>query len=155
MSPDNPAVADVITLCGSTIREAIKAGQKIVVKIDEPKRNDESNALMWVLLGDMAKQVGWNRSRWRGDTCLSNGSYVLLADYPDAARLSNEDFKDIITAGISKPRLAAGQDGGIVALGLRTSKMSQRQIGEVIDAAQAWGSSLGVEWSPNPNERTT
>ena len=153
LDPGNPRWHDVQAFLGRTIREAVKAGQKLVVTVGEPKRNSESNALMWVLLHDLSKQVGWKRARWRGDRCIEDGAYVLLRDHPDAARLTDEDFKDIITATISKPRMVAGMDGGLVALGLRTSSMSQRQMGEVIERAYAWGSLLGVTWSPNPKER--
>lgn len=154
LDPENPRWMDVLAFLGRTLREQVKLGNKLVVQLAEPKRNSESNALMWCLLRDLSQQVGWKRARWRGDRCIEDGAYVLLRDHPDATRLSDEDFKDIITATMHKPRLAAGMDGqGVVALGLRTSRMSQRQMGEVIDRAQAWGSQLGVQWNPNPKER--
>lgn len=127
----------------------LQAGARVVT-ITEPKRSDEANARMWCLLTDLAKQVGWRRARWRGDRMLEAGAYVLLADEPGALRLSKEDWKDVMTAALARPRTFAGIDGGLVAVGLSTSRMSGRQIRELCDLIEAFGSEKGVEFSEPP-----
>lgn len=147
INPANPQWMDVLAFCGRTIREYIKFGRCVLVTLGEPKRNSESNAAMWAMLHDLAQQVGWKRARWRGDHCIEEGRYVLLAEHPSAARLSDEEFKDVLTAALKRPRLVGGIDGGVVAVGLRTSRMTQREMGDLLDLIGAFGSGLGVQWS--------
>lgn len=146
----NPRWAEVITSCGRAIREWIAAGREVVVTLAEPTRTNEINAAMWCVLADLSKQVGWVPARWRGDRCVREGYYALLVEEPTARRLTDEEFKDVITAAYRKPRLVGGIDGGVVAVGMRTSRMSQAQIRDVIAIAEAFGSELGVEWTPAP-----
>lgn len=127
----------------------LQAGARVVT-ITEPKRSDEANARMWCLLTDLANQVGWRRARWRGDRMVEAGAYVLLADEPKALRITKEQWKDIMTAAMSRPQLFAGIDGGLVAVGLSTSRMSGRQIKELCALIEAFGAEKGVEFSEPP-----
>jgi hypothetical protein len=148
----NPRWMDVLAFCGRTIREYAKTGRRVLVTLGEPKRNSESNAAMWAMLHDLEQQVGWRRARWRGDVCVEQGRYVLLSEHPEAARLTDEEFKDVCTAALKRPRLVGGIDGGVVAVGLRTSRMTQREMGDLLDLIGAFGGQLGVRWT-EPKEK--
>lgn len=129
-----------------TLGAELQAGPRTVA-ITEPKRTDEQNRLMWAVLHDLAEQVGFKPARWRGNVCLEDGGYVLLSECPTARRFEPEVFKDLLTVALKKPRLFAGIDGGVVAVGLSTSRMSKRQMSALIDSAFAWGAQLGVAFT--------
>lgn len=96
-----------------------------VVEIKEPTRNLEQNALMWALLADVAAQVPWH-----------------------GVRLSPEEYKDLLSAGLVKSRVVPNIEGnGFVILGQRTSKMSKREFADLITLIQAFGAERGVVWS--------
>jgi hypothetical protein len=109
--------------------EAVKnAPQGHVVKINEPTRNGEQNALMWVLLDAFSRQLQWP----------VNGRMV---------QMTPEEWKDVLTAAYRKEsaRLAMGLDGGVVMLGMRTSEMGKRQFAEFIEFLQSVAADRGVE----------
>ena len=148
----NPAWRGVMTNCGAAIRARVEAGEDVVVTIAPPTRDNDTNAAMWVALTDLANQVGWKPARWRGDVMVEEGRYVLLADEPMTKfgivrNLSAEEFKDVLTAAYKRPRLFGGVDGGIVAVGMRTSKMTKREVSDLIALAHEFGGRLDVEWS--------
>jgi hypothetical protein len=98
-----------------------------VVTVSEPTRNLEQNALLWVLLTAFADQLEWPvNGRMR--------------------KLTAEEFKDILSAAFRKEtaRLAMGLDGGVVMLGMRTSKMSKREFAEFVEFVQAVAADRGV-----------
>lgn len=129
-----------------TLGAELQVGPRTIV-IQEPKRTDEQNSLMWVLLHTVAEQVGWRKARWRGDQMLEEGRYVALVEDPAAARLSPEQFKDVLTAALKSPQLLGGVDGGVVAVGMSTSRMNKRQVSELIELIYAFGAQHGVEWT--------
>ncbi len=87
------------------------------------------NDLLWSILTDISKQVDF----------VVNGALI---------KVSPEEVKDILTAGLKREmRMAQGIDGGMVILGQRTSKMTVRQLAELIELAHAFGTQRGVEWS--------
>lgn len=146
---ENPGVKDVYARFKETLGVELQAGPRVVT-ISEPTRTLEANARMWCLLTDLANQVGWRRARWRGDRMVEAGAYVLLADEPTALRITKEQWKDIMTAAMSRPQLFAGIDGGLVAVGLSTSRMSGRQIKELCALIEAFGAEKGVEFTEPP-----
>lgn len=88
------------------------------------------NDLLWSVLTDISRQIQF----------VVNGELV---------KVSPEEVKDILTAGLRREtRMAMGIDGGMVLLGQRTSKMTVRQMTELIELAHAFGTQRGVEWSP-------
>lgn len=124
--PDNPRHEGVLSLLCDDVR---KEGRRLVVTVTEPTRNLESNAAMWVLLGDLSRQVVWT----------VDGKQQLL---------SPEEWKDIMTAGLRREqRVATGIEGGFVILGARTSKMTQREMGELLELIQAFGAEHQVKWT--------
>jgi hypothetical protein len=98
------------------------------VTVEPPKRNGEQNALMWVLLEAFSLQLVWP----------VNGAMV---------KLEPEEWKDILTAAFRQEsqRIAMGLSGGVVMLGMRTSKMSKRQFAEFIEFLQSVAVDRGVE----------
>lgn len=149
LDPENPRYADVRRRFLDTLADELRAGARSVV-IAEPKRSLELNAAMWCLLSDLANQVGWKRARWRGDRMVEAGAYVLLVDEPNAMRLSKEEWKDVMTAALARPRMFAGIDGGLVAIGLSTSSMSGRRVRELCALIEAFGADKGVVFSDPP-----
>lgn len=103
------------------------AGRKLVVTAQEEARNSEQNALMWVLLQAFSDQLQWP----------VNGQMV---------KLSPEEWKDLLSAAYKREsqRVAMGLDGGMVMLGLRTSKMGKREFAEFLDFIHATAALRGV-----------
>jgi ABC-type Fe3+ transport system substrate-binding protein len=99
-----------------------------VVTIKEPTRNSEQNALLWVLLTAFSAQLVWP----------VNGQMV---------KLEPEEWKDILSAAYKREaqRVAMGIDGGVVMLGLRTSKMGKRQFAEFIEFILSVAVDRGVD----------
>lgn len=124
--PANPRRMDVLRFMGEFV---VQAGRKLVISVSEPTRNLESNAAMWAMLTDVSRQVQWP----------VDGKLQYL---------SPEDWKHVLTAGLKREqRVAQGIAGGFVILGQRTSKMTQREMGELLDLIGAFGSERGVVWS--------
>lgn len=123
--PANPRREDVLAFLCRFIREQ---GRKLVITVTEPKRSLEQNAAMWAALDDVSRQVKWPM----------NGALQLL---------SPDDWKQILSAGLKREqRVAAGMDGGFVILGQRTSQMSQREMGDLLELIYAFGAEHGVEF---------
>lgn len=106
--------------------EAIaNAPEGYVVRITEPTRTLEANAAMWASLSDVAAQVIWH-----GRT------------------LSPEDWKNVFTAGLRKLDVVPNLDNtGFVALGQSTSRMSKREMSDLLELIAAFGAEHGVLWS--------
>jgi len=99
------------------------------VVIDELTRNNEQNALMWSLLECFSKQLQW----------VVNGQLVYL---------DSEEWKDILSAAFKNEtqRIAMGLDGGMVMLGMRTSKMNKPQFSEFIEFIYSVGAEKNVKF---------
>lgn len=151
----NPRFQEVKRRFLDTLGAELQAGPRSVV-IQEPKRSLEQNALLWAVLHDLTEQVGWRKERIRGNELLRAGAYVAFADEPAARKLSPEIFKDLLTAALKSPQMYRGIDGGLVAIGLSTSRMSKRQMSELIELAFAFGADKGVVFTEprNPTPET-
>jgi hypothetical protein len=105
------------------------------VTVGEPTRNLDQNAAMWPILEAFAQQLEWP----------VNGRMVLMPP---------EDWKDLLSAAFRKEqaRLAMGLDGGVVMLGLRTSKMGKREFSDFLEFLHATAADRGVVVYPE-NER--
>lgn len=96
-----------------------------VVTVKPATRSLEQNARLWSLLGDVSAQVEWY-----------------------GKKLTAEDWKHVFTASLRKLSVVPNLDGtGFVALGLSTSRMSKRELGELMDLIEAFGAERGVVWS--------
>lgn len=103
----------------------LMAGNKLVLTIEEEKRSLPQNQIMWSILTDLAKQVPWH-----------------------GEKLTKEEYKDLLTAGLKKQRAIPGIDGGFVVLGTSTSKMTKQEMTDLITLAHAFGDEREVKWSP-------
>lgn len=115
-------------------RRAVQAVQDApegyVVRISEPTRSLDQNARLWAMLGDVAKQVDWY-----------------------GKKLTAEDWKHIFSSGLRKLDVVPNLDGtGFVALGLSTSRMSKREMTDLITLIEAFGAERGVIWSEPQRE---
>lgn len=104
-----------------------------VVELREPTRNTAQNALLWVILSAFSEQLEWP----------VNGRMV---------KLTADEWKDVLSAGFRKEqaRLAMGLDGGVVMLGLRTSRMGKREFAEFIEFLQAVAADRAVSLETEP-----
>lgn len=106
-----------------------KLGHRVNITIAEPKRSVEQNARLWAILTDISNQV-----EWPVDGKLQ--------------RLSPEDWKHVISAGLKREqRIAQGMGGGFVILGQRTSKMTKRELSDLMELATAFGIEHGVTFN--------
>lgn len=103
------------------------APEGFVVEVKEPTRNLEQNALLWSLLGQIAKQVVWH-----------------------GQKLTSEEWKDVFSAALKRQKVVPGLDGGFVVCGQSTSKMSKSVFSELIELIFAFGAQQGVEFSERP-----
>ena len=99
-----------------------------VVSICEATRTLEQNAAQWPYLDAFSKQLRWP----------VNGEMVVM---------TADEWKDVLTAAFQGEtvRLAMGLNGGVVMLGLRTSKMGKRVFSEWLEFLKATAALRGVE----------
>lgn len=97
------------------------APEGFIVTVSEPTRSLEQNSLMWPLLQCLASQVVWH-----------------------GAKLSKEDWKDLITASLRRQRSAPGVDGGFVVFGERTKTYTKSEFSELIECIYAFGAQHNV-----------
>lgn len=101
--------------------EAVRsAPDGFAVKIGPASRSLDQNAMLWPLLEAFSQQLEWPVN---GRMC----------------KLEPEEFKDILSAAYRQEtaRLAMGLNGGVVMLGLRTSKMNKREFSEFLEFVMA------------------
>lgn len=93
----------------------------------EPKRSDVQNAKMWCMIADVMEQA----PDWFGPG------------------LDADDIKQVFMSSLFKElRMARNADGdGYVPLARRSSRLSIRQMADLITLIDAWGASHGIVWS--------
>lgn len=97
---------------------------EVIVRDHEPDRNLNQNAALWAALEDISAQVVWHGQKY-----------------------SPEDWKDIITAGLKTQRFAPGIEGGLVALGISTSRMKRQEFSDLLEYVSWFGAREGVRFS--------
>lgn len=105
----------------NAVRAVQEAAEGYAVTISEPTRTLEQNALLWALLREVAQQVEWY-----------------------GQKLSEEDWKNVFTAALKRYRVVPGIDGGMVVLGMSTSKMDKREFSDLIEVILSFGAERGV-----------
>lgn len=116
---------------GNALRAVAAAPEGHVVIIGEPTRSLDQNARLWAMLGDIAKAEPMGRKHtpdeWKAIFCQACGWEMAFLP---------------------------GLSGGFFPVGFRTSKMTVRQMADLITWIQAWGDEQGIRWSePHPDER--
>lgn len=87
-------------------------------------RSLQANAAMWAHLADISRQVVWHGNN-----------------------LSAEEWKEVLSAALKQQRVVPGIEGGFVVLGVRTSKMSIKEMSNMIELCIAFGTEHGVKFS--------
>ena len=108
----------------AAMRFIAQAPDGYVFELKEPTRSVEQNSRMWAMLRDISDQVDWYGQK--------------LPDY---------EWKDVLSAALKKQKVVPGLDGGFVVIGARTSKMSIKQMTELMDLMEAFGAERGVRFS--------
>ncbi len=137
----NPNGYDIAVTLDTPARKeyASKVLAKIPIEDKEPyrmhltrKRKTRTlaqNDRMWAMLTDIARQKQF----------VVNGKPEWL---------SPEEVKDVMTAALKQhQRMCIGIDGGLVILGMRTSKMKVSEMSELIELMYAYGARNDVKWS--------
>ena len=102
---------------------------EVSIKPHKSRRSVIQNDRMWAQLTDISRQVPWS----------VNGIMQ---------NLTPEEWKDLLSASLtSEMRVANGINGGIVLLGRRTSKMTIREMADLIDLMTAFGAEHGVRFT--------
>jgi len=104
------------------IQAVQEAQDGFAVTISEPTRSLEQNSRLWASLSDVSQQVEWY-----------------------GRKLTPEDWKHIFTASLKKLEVVPNLDGtGFVALGQSTSRMSKKELSDLLELVYAFGSERGV-----------
>lgn len=101
----------------------VDADKPLVIEIKERTRSLDQNAKLWACLTDISNQVIWYEKK-----------------------LSPTDWKHIFTASLEKQKSTVGIDGGVVVLGQSTSRMSVKQLRDLIEVIHAFGAGKGVKF---------
>lgn len=104
-------------------RATQEAPDGYVMTIKPPTRSGEQNALMWPLLQELSRKVDWH-----------------------GYKLTDEEWKDVLTASLKKQKVVPGIDGSFVVCGQSTSNMSKKDFSELIELIYAFGAQQGVEF---------
>jgi hypothetical protein len=98
-----------------------------VIRIAPNNRNLEQNAAQWPILQAFSEQLEWP----------VNGHMV---------RMTPDEWKDILTAAFNQEttRLAMGLNGGVVMLGMRTSKMDKKIFSDWLNFLHAVAIERGI-----------
>lgn len=94
-----------------------------VIEIREPTRTLDQNALLWPLLTEVSRQVDWY-----------------------GQKLTEDEWKDVFTAGLRNQKAVPGIDGGFVMVGSKTSRMNKREFSELVELIYAFGAERGVKF---------
>lgn len=98
---------------------------KLLLTPVKSTRSLQANACMWAHLTDISRQLIWH-----------------------GHKLSPGEWKDVISAGLKKQKVVPNIDGdGFVVLGARTSKMSIKEMANMIELCIAFGTQQGVKFS--------
>ncbi len=122
-----------LKLVNQRVRERAKviidsAPDGYVVTIKEPTRNLDQNARLWAMLTDVSKAI------------------------PDGRRHTPEDWTAIfMNAAGWEVQFCDGLDGRPFPSGFKSSRMTVKQMADLITFIMAYGDEAGVVWSdPEP-----
>ena len=107
--------------------DRVPLGWTLVFK--PPARNNEQNARLWAFLDDIALQKEW-----------------------EGKKRTSENWKDLFTACLRGQEIVRGLEGGIVALGSRTSEMGVEEMSNLLALIEAWGAQNGVVFRDGPTD---
>ena len=98
--------------------------KSFIVEVKPLTRTLEQNAKLWAMLNDVSEQVNWH-----------------------GQRLTPEDWKHVFSAALNQQRVVPNIDStGFVVLGQSTSKMTVRQMADMIELINAFGAEHNVNF---------
>lgn len=106
------------------LKASLMAGHRMVLELNPETRSLAQNARLWAMLTDISHQVDWY-----------------------GRKLTQEEWKHVFTAALSKQDVVPGIDGGFVVLGKSTSKMTRGEMAELQTLMEAFGAEKGVRFS--------
>jgi hypothetical protein len=106
------------------LKPLLMTGARYTVEVKEATRSNEQNARMWAMLGDVSKQVVWH-----------------------GRKLTPEEWKHVFSASLKRQDVVPGLDGSFVVLGLSTSKMTVREMSDLMELIQVFGAQRDVRFS--------
>ncbi|WP_203234890.1 recombination protein NinB [Modicisalibacter coralii] len=105
------------------LNRGLKAG-RVILTFGREKRSPIQNRKMWAMCRDISEQV-----EWHGMT------------------LSDEDWKQIISAEVENQRIVPGISIPFIALGVSTRRQSKRWFSDFFEQAYAFGAEHSVRWT--------
>ena len=122
-------VREQMTRAYRAVCELADSGEALDVTVrTKSHRSSQANALMWVRLSELEEQTDWH-----------------------GIRLTAEEWKDLLSAGLVVSKVVPNIDGtGFVIVGQRTSRLSVKQMNDLIALIEAFGSERGVRFSADP-----
>ena len=119
---------DAIDWTIRTLKEWLQCGAAQIT-ISEPVRKLTQNDKLWPMLRDLSQQVVWH-----------------------GKKLSTDDWKHLLTGSFRSQIPLPGISGGVVFLGMSTSKMRVSEFAELIEFAYSVGADHDVVWSETSQE---
>lgn len=108
--------------------EAVRtAPDGYVVRVQPKTRSLEQNAALWAALTDVSDHVEWYEKR-----------------------LSPEEWKHVFSSALKRQDVVPGIDGGFVVIGQSTSRMTRREMSDMLDLIHAFGVEHGVVFKDAP-----
>lgn len=95
-----------------------------IVEIREPTRNLDQNAMLWSLLSDISRQQ------------------------PGGRKLTPDDWKVLMMHACGwECQFLEGLDGRPFPAGFRSSRLSVKQMADLLTFVLAWGDENGIRWT--------
>jgi hypothetical protein len=114
---------EVFTALWERVKAELQGGKRLQVSVKPERRSNDQNALLWVLLGEVSRQVDWH-----------------------GQKLEPAEWKDVFTASLKRQKVVPGLDGGFVVLGSSTSRMDKQEFSELVELIYAFGAQQGVRF---------
>lgn len=109
-------------------RAVLDAPDGHIVTIAEPTRSLDQNAMMWACLADVSRAE------------------------PMGRKLTPDEWKAVFMAACGwEVQFLPGLDGRPFPAGFRSSKMTVKQMADLITFILSWGSENGIRWSDVAN----
>ncbi len=105
-------------------KSMLMAGHKLHLEVKEATRSNEQNNRMWSMLNDVSLQVDWY-----------------------GKKLTPDAWKCVFSAALKKQDVVPGLHGDFVVIGQSTSKMTVREMSELMDLMEAFGAERGVKFT--------
>lgn len=96
-----------------------------IVEVKPPTRSLDQNSRLWAMLADVSSQVVWH-----------------------GRKLDSESWKHIFTSSLKRMDVVPNLEGtGFVALGLSTSRMTKKELGDLMTLIESFGAQNSVKFT--------